>query len=578
MRTESPEPEPGAGPPNEGYLRSRGGVRSNYSEAIDALFKERDAPGRAGGVLAVIKDGEVVHQRGYGVANLEYDVPFGAQTVMRLGSTTKHLCATCILILENRGKLSLADDVRKFIPELPDYGAVVDIRHLLNMTSGFPDGLNLPLLVGVPAPPRLLRSQILDLQIRQTRLMYAPGAHCSYSNTNFNVLSLVIERLAGVTLAEFMKAELFTPLGMNSTKLVPFDHEPIARHATGYLKEGTGETQIGHMPTELCGDGGVDTTVEDMLRWFENFRNDRHFGPNYRDRMETVGVLLDGTSTQYALGLTVGHHRGLRRVGHAGGMPGFLCDFVHYPDVDLGVVLLWNWMDTTVLESANSICDIVCAVEIRAAGGEPGARLRVDDSDPVLAPVTGSYACPETGYLIHFDHGQSGVLCSIQGDETYLIRAPEGRYVSAKLAQGFEMRVLSGDAENLRPKLEIRFGALDPMSFEPIADEPVELKDLSAYQGRYRSEVFGETCTINSVEGRLQIELESRLRELLWKELLPIRENFFAALIPGTTNFTNVSIRFLRNKADHVTGFEYRLSRISGIRFERISEDSPWIR
>jgi CubicO group peptidase (beta-lactamase class C family) len=563
----------GADEPGEatGHLRSREGVRSPHSEAIDALFRDRDGPGRAGGVLAVVKDGEVVHRRGYGVANIEFDVPFTAQTVLRLGSTTKHLCATCILILENRGELSLEDDVRRFVPELPDYGDVVRLRHLLTMTSGFPDGLNLPLLVGMPAVAPLRRQQILDLQLRQKQLTFPPGALCSYSNTNYNLLSLIVERSSGVTLREFMQKELFLPLGMHSTRLVPYDHEPIPQHATGYLEE-AGEIQIGRMPTELCGDGGVDTNLDDMLHWYRNFREDRHFGPDYRRRMEAVGVLRDGTPTEYALGLTVSRHRGLRRVGHAGGMPGFLCDFVVYPEVDLGIVLLWNWMDPTVLEKADAICDIVCPAEIRAAGGDPGAKLRVDDADPVIAPVTGTYACAETGFLAHFDRDERGVVCFVLGYPTHLVRGEDGTYLPAKVAQGFGIRVLEGRGDGPRPPLEIRFGALAPMRFEPVAEDPPGPEDPSAFVGTYHSEALGESCRVRAERGGLQIELASPLRRLLWKELAPIRGDLFAAVIPETPNPTNVSVRFLRDDAGRVTAFEYSLSRVYGIRFERAPE------
>ena len=124
------------------YLRSRDGIVGEFSDRIDVLFDEWDRDGSPGAILAVCRDGKVIHQRGYGVANIEDDVPFTADTVLRLGSTTKHLCATCILLLENRGKLSLDDDIRQHVPEVPDFGPVITLRHLLTMTSGLWDDLN----------------------------------------------------------------------------------------------------------------------------------------------------------------------------------------------------------------------------------------------------------------------------------------------------------------------------------------------------------------------------------------------------------------------------------------------------
>src|SRR5262245_15850390 len=203
-----------------GYLQSRAGVASEYSRAIDALYAEYDRAGSPGLNIAVLKSGQVIHQRGYGVANVEDDVPFAADTVLRLGSTTKHLCATCILILESRGLLTLQDDVHKHIPELSDFGVTLRLSHLLTMTSGLRDGLNMLLFAGLGAANDVSRAQITQLACRDTTLMFEPGDDCVYSNTNYALLSTVIERVSGISLAEFMARELFAPLGMVDTKLV----------------------------------------------------------------------------------------------------------------------------------------------------------------------------------------------------------------------------------------------------------------------------------------------------------------------------------------------------------------------
>lgn len=181
----------------DGYIRSRKGITAPYSDEIDLLFSQRDQPGTAGLIIAVLRNGKVVHQRGYGVANIEDDIPFTPNTVLRLGSTSKHMTATCILILENREKLSLDDDIRKFIPELPDYGISVTIRHLLTMTSGFPDGLSMGVVSGLSVGARLSREQIVRIQQRQKNLMFKPGDDCIYSNTNYTLLSQIIERISG---------------------------------------------------------------------------------------------------------------------------------------------------------------------------------------------------------------------------------------------------------------------------------------------------------------------------------------------------------------------------------------------
>jgi D-aminopeptidase len=251
----------------DAYLRSREGVRGAWSERIDRLFADRDAAGRPGLNLAVVKNGETVHARGYGVAEIEHDIPFTPDTVLRLGSTSKHICAACIYLLVHDKRLSVDDDVRDHVPELLRLRTRVTIDHLLTMTSGLPDWLNLGLFSGLRETPPVRRADMLAWLARLDAPMFPPGATSSYSNTNYALLSLIVERVSGQSLAEFMRERLFAPLGMRDTALVPLATETSARMAKGYQPGDGGKPVAGLMLPEIHGEGAVNSTIADMTRW-----------------------------------------------------------------------------------------------------------------------------------------------------------------------------------------------------------------------------------------------------------------------------------------------------------------------
>lgn len=576
----------------QGYRKSRTlsgqAVESGeVSRRIDALFAELDRPRHAGGVVVVLRGGEVVHRRGYGVADLEHDLPFLPSTVLRLGSTSKHMLATALLLLENRGALTLEQDTRDFVPELPDYGTPIRLRHLLTMTSGLPDGLSRLLFAGLSPRHPVSRAQILELQCRTRELLFRPGADCSYSNTNYNLLSLVVERTSGTTLRRFLRAQLFEPLGMSSTDLVPDSREVVPGMARGYQpteeSEPLGESPagtpvVGYFPIELCGDGGIVSSADDLVRWLRNYRApDARFGADYRRRIEAEAVLADGQSTGYALGLAIEERGGWRKVSHAGGMPGYLCDFALYEDKggsrpDLGVIELWNWMDPKLLESADRIAELVLHTE-RPVGSSKITTYIAPEDCPW---ARGLYACPKTGELLQFDASGDELLCYYLGEVTRLERAPGGTLRSAKRSLRFEIEAPA----DVRGELELRFGAQAPRVFAPL-----ELKtgaaaapELAPYCGVYRSEELGEDIVVElsgETPSALAVRLPSPLRALLWRELRPVAADLFHANFPGTPSLTNVSAFFRRDETMRVAELVYATSRSGPVRFIRVADRSP---
>ncbi len=558
----------------EAYLKSAEGIRGHWSDDIDALFSPWDKTGSPGAIIAVQYQGEVVHQRGYGVANIEDDVPFTADTVLRLGLTSKHLCVTCVLILEHRGQLTLQDDVRKFVPELPDFGSTITIWHLLTMTSGLCDGVNLPLFAGLNTGAAFTRQQLLNIGLSQRQLMFEPGDDCTYSNTNYALLSVIIERISESSIAEFMAQEIFQPLAMNRTALVPWMNRVTMHKARGYNLDEQGEYVAGHMMMELCGDGGIDSTITDMLKWLNNYRDDRHFGPDFRQRLEAESRLNDGRLLKYRLGIEASDYRGADKVNHAGGMPGYLCDFAWFPEQDLGIVLFTNLMDAMMLMLPDKVVDIVLADQLI----ESAETTFVSASREDIAPLLGVYGNLETGQLIELTQLEDKLVCFMLG-ELNLMLERDGLLQSAKslialdLAAALESN-LDGDDSSSRPTLNLILGCQPPIPLTPLDDprqSPADLPtDAVSFAGLYHDPVTDVRHKVQLQDGQLKVSLAAPMLDLMWQVLTPLGGDMFTAMIDSEPSCTNVIARFLRNAQGRVTQLDYSLNRCRNVIFNKI--------
>ena len=237
-------------------------------DKIFAQFDKKDSPGCA---LAVVRDGRVVYKRGYGMADLEHDVPMTPQSVLYIGSTSKQFAAASVALLAQQGKLSLDDNVRKYVPELPDYQPPVTLRHLVHHTSGVRDGWALLSLAGRSADEVINLDDIVALAARQKSLNFKPGEEHLYSNTGYWLLAVVVARASGKSLREFADAEIFKPLGMARTVFNDDHTRLIKGRAYGYAPVRAGGFRLANVNNDLVGAGGLWTSVEDIVLWDENF-------------------------------------------------------------------------------------------------------------------------------------------------------------------------------------------------------------------------------------------------------------------------------------------------------------------
>ena len=388
---------------------------------VDRIFAAYDRTDSPGCAVGVYRDGRVALARGYGMANLELNVALSPQSVFDIGSTSKQFTATSVVLLAQQGKLSLDDDIRKYIPELPNYGKTITIRHILTHTSGIRDYLTLWGLAGVDDADLTTEDDALQLIVRQRELNFMPGEQWLYSNSGFFLASVIVKRVSGKSLAQFAEQQIFRPLGMTHTRYNDDHMAVIANRATGYAPRPGGSFATAMSNFEQTGDGAVQTSIEDLIKWDENFYQPTVGGDALLKALQTVAVLNDGKKQTYALGLTVDSYRGLRTVSHGGSWAGYRAELMRFPDQHFSVATLCNLANTNPTVLSRRVAEVflgdkMSAAADVAAAGAPGRQEFASGSwSPTaadLAPFAGTYYSPEleTTYTLRVESGKLSLL------------------------------------------------------------------------------------------------------------------------------------------------------------------------
>jgi CubicO group peptidase (beta-lactamase class C family) len=327
---------------------------------VDRVFARwnTSTPGCAVGVSVA---GKPVLTRAYGIADLEHGVPNTAETIFEGGSIAKQFTAAAVLLLARDGKLSLDDEVRKYIPELPDYGTPLTIRHMLTHTSGLRDWGSVAGIGGWPRGQRAhTQAHVLDIVSRQRALNFTPGTRYSYTNTGYNLAAIIVSRVSGMPFAEFTKRRIFEPLGMTRSSWRDDFARIVKGRAIAYSPQGDGYRQ--EMPFENAhGNGGVLTTVGDLLKWTANFATPKVGDEAFVSQQIEPGRFTDGRAHGYAMGLQVGSFRGVREISHGGATAGYRTQLSLYPDQGVTVAVLCNVANANPGAAANAVAELYLA-------------------------------------------------------------------------------------------------------------------------------------------------------------------------------------------------------------------------
>jgi CubicO group peptidase (beta-lactamase class C family) len=512
---------------------------------IDKIFERFNRANSPGCVAGATIDGGTVLSSAYGMADLEHGIALAPESILEPGSIAKQFTAAAVLLLVQQGKLSLDDPVRKYIPEVPDYGTPITIRHLINHTSGLRDWGSVEGIAGWPRTTReYTHAHVLEIVSRQRALNYPPGAEYSYTNTGFNLAAILVSRVSGKPFPEFTREQIFAPLGMTSTQWRDDFRRIVRNRAVAYSPSENTFRQ--DMPFEdVFGNGGLLTTAGDLLRWNRNFTDAKVGGRAFVDSEHQQGRLTDGRTVAYAAGLMVLHWRGLNEVSHSGSTAGYRGWLGRYPEQGLSVAVLCNVSSANATELGHQVADVYLASVIRQ---HPQETTVPDRS--LLEAKAGLYRSgrDHQTLLVVVQDGtlrieHRGLLTPVSGD---VFRLGEDGPRAEFYSTGNVMRLRLGtevDEGNYYEKVE---------RWNPTAAE------LEAMTGEYASD---------EAEVTFQVALE--------KEHLVIhrRPDATIALTPTHRDgFSSSlgSVRFLRDSAGRVTELSVGEQRVWDMRFRRV--------
>ncbi len=341
------------------------------ADSVFARWNTKTTPGCATGVS---RNGSVIFTRAHGMADLEHDIANVPATIFEAGSVSKQFTSGAIVLLVQQGKLSLSDDVRKYVPELPDYGTTITIRHMMTHTSGLRDWGNVAGIAGWPRGDRVhTHAHVIDILSRQRALNFKPGEQYSYSNSGYNLLAVIVERVSGMSFAEFSTKNIFEPLGMKNTQWRDDYTRIVKGRSVAYAARGANDFSI-DMPFEnVHGNGGLLTTVGDLLIWTQNLETSRLGGPAFLEMMHRRGILNSGDTITYASGLMLGMYKGAREVSHTGSTAGYRAFLARYPDQKVAVAVLCNIGSVNPGTVGHQVADIFLSSVVAAAAAQAGA-------------------------------------------------------------------------------------------------------------------------------------------------------------------------------------------------------------
>lgn len=524
-------------------------------DAIFAPWNSRETPGCA---VAVGEGGRAILSRAYGMADLEHDVPITLDTVFEAGSVSKQFTAAAVVLLAQQGKLSLTDDVRKYVPELPDYGAPVTIDHLIRHTSGLRDWGAVAGLAGWPRGTRIhTHAHMLDIAARQRSLNYKPGAEYSYTNTGYNLLVLVAERVSGKSFSELTRQSLFDPLGMARTQW----RDDFTRIVKGRAVAYTGGANGFHseMPFEnVFGNGGLLTTVGDLLLWNENFVHGKAGGPGLIAELQRRGRLNEGREIEYAGGLFITSYQGVPEVSHGGATAGYRAFLARYPEQRLSVAVLCNVAEADAGELAHRTVDLFLAGRTKPA--PPLAVAAVQLPPERLAARAGLYRHLRTGQPVRLAVTE-GRLRTDRG--TSLVPLSDSQFQADNGAKvTFEERADGG-----RAAMRLLYPDGEVVLYEPVEEASPAPAQLAEYAGEYASDEAEATYRVVLEDGKLFL----RARPVLSLPLTPTYADTFVAA-------SGWLVRFYRKPDGKVGELSIGLSRVRDLRFARVvlqDEESP---
>ena len=325
---------------------------------IDSLFISWNTPNHPGGSIAVSHKGELIYHKAFGLASLEYLVPNTPGTIYNTASVSKQFTSMGIIKLHQQGKLNIDDDIREHLPDLPDFGEIITIRHLMHHTSGLRSLHAMLALAGWRGDDLRTNDDLYRFVKDQKELNFKPGSNYAYCNTGYMLMSDIIEKVTNEKFTDWIKAEIFEPLGMHNTYVEDEYDRIVPNNATSYYGSGPSYSRAVEY-WDYIGSGNMHSTTADLIKWLQNFHHPRPEWVPHFQMLQTLDNFNDGYPNNYAFGVNIGSNKGYRTISHGGAIGGFRSTIISYPDSELDIAILTNFSSSSVGRKSQSIADIV---------------------------------------------------------------------------------------------------------------------------------------------------------------------------------------------------------------------------
>gem|GEM_PF-73727 len=527
---------------------------------VDMIFRQTIRDNAPGAAVSVVKDGSIVYKNGYGSANLEYDIPITPATVFHVASVSKQFTAFAVVLLAQEGKLSLDDDIRKHLPEMPDFGKTIIIRHLIHHTSGLRDQWELLAMAGWRLDDVITKEHILKMVRHEKELNFEPGQEHLYCNTGYTLLAEIVERASGQPFREYTQTHIFKPLNMTDTHFHD-DHERIVKNrAYSYAPKGDSDFKASVLSYANAGATSLFTTVEDLAKWMRNFEDGRVGGPATIEQMQQPGVLTGGKKLDYAFGLGLGRYRGLKTVGHGGADAGYRSEVLWFPDQRLGIAVLSNLGSTNPGDLARQVADIYLMDQLEplpvASPKTEPAPVQIDAK--VYDEYAGKYGLP--GVTIAIMKEADRLMGQVTGQPKFeLLPESESQFLIKDESPPVRL-TFRRDGTTKTIRLVVNQNGQE-FAADRLEGAPPAPEELGPFAGDYYSDELGTTYTLVLRGGRL-IAQHRRHNDI---PLTPAEKDRFHG---DAWWFRQVS--FQRGPKQDITGFRLTSGRVRNLWFERL--------
>jgi CubicO group peptidase (beta-lactamase class C family) len=483
------------------------------SQEIDSIFKQWSKRNVPGGAIGIIKDGELMYSKGYGIADLEHDIKISPSSVFNICSISKEFVSFSLLLLEEQGKLNLDDTVQTYLPDFPEYDAPLTIRHLINHTSGIRDVKKLIQLKGKNILDNLEPEEVYALIKHQKALEFSPGDKFAWSNSDYFILSMIIEKVSGQSLKTFTQEHIFGPLGMKSSLFYDDNTDLIKNRVFSYNKKNA-EDGFDNviMRFHLVGSFGAYSTIEDLFLWDQNFYNNKlgKGGQKIIKNMHEEGLLNNGESSGYAHSVKINNYKGLKTVRHGGSFAGYRSVILRFPDEKVSVIILANRGDANPWTMSYQIADLLLKEKFIAVSKKTETKTVNPEITHIkekfsLAQITGNYE-REPGSLFKFSikndslqlvgwwNNEPLMLINTEGNTYKETNNPSRQFIFSKLKNHFTQKLtVSGPSFKSTAKRK----------------EKIDLSvlNLTDYIGDFYSEEIDATHLLFLEDGQLKVKI-----------------------------------------------------------------------